>query len=83
MSEKYLNHQNCYENHKTLRIYEKTQIFKTCSHNHETVTQIIHLPKLMKKYKSLHVIFKGPGLGFSRISCNFQGPRPRIFKDFT
>ena len=30
-----------------------------------------------------HIIFKGPGLGFSRISHHFQRPRPWFFKDFT
>ena len=32
-------------------------------------------------FQGFHVIFKGPGLGFSRISCHFQGARPWIFKD--
>ena len=34
-------------------------------------------------FQGFHVIFKGPGLGFSRISRHFQRPRPWIFKDFT
>jgi hypothetical protein len=34
-------------------------------------------------FPGFHVIFKGPSLGFSRISRHFQGPRPWVFKDFT
>ena len=34
-------------------------------------------------FQGFHVIFKSPNLGFSRISRNFQGPPPWIFKDFT
>ena len=34
-------------------------------------------------FQGFHVIFKGPGLGFSRISRRFQGPWPWIFKDST
>ena len=34
-------------------------------------------------FQGFHVIFKGPGLGFSRISRHFQGLRLWIFKDFT
>ena len=34
-------------------------------------------------FQGFHVIFKGPGLGFSRIPRHFQGLRLWIFKDFT
>ena len=33
-------------------------------------------------FQGFRFIFKGPGLGFSRISRHFQRPRPWIFKDF-
>ena len=33
--------------------------------------------------QGFHVISKGPGFRFLRISRHFQGPRPWIFKDFT
>ena len=31
-------------------------------------------------FQVFHVIFKGPGVGFSRISRHFQGPRHWIFR---
>jgi hypothetical protein len=34
-------------------------------------------------FQGFHVISKGPGFRFLRISRHFQGPRPWIFQDFT
>ena len=67
--------------HIIIKLLHKSYIYRNWWKNTHLFTSFSRAPAL--DFQGFHVIFKGPGLGFSRISRNFQGPRPWIFQDFT